>query len=69
MTKEKFIETVKEILNKSKMEEFISFSENVNELADIMIYKNDDEYLAIDGKPLFPFVDCQVKLTHFFVES
>lgn len=50
MTKEKFIETIKEILNKSKMEEFISFSENVNELADIMIYKNDDEYLAIVWK-------------------
>lgn len=62
MTKEKFIETVKEILNKSKMEEFISFSENVNELADIMIYKNDDEYLAIDGKPLFPFGEIQTIL-------
>lgn len=27
-----------------------------------MIYKNDDEYLAIDGKPLFPFGEIQTIL-------
>lgn len=56
MTKEMVLNTFKEILSKSGMEEVVSLSENVNELADLMIYQEygEPEYLAINGKPLFP---------------
>lgn len=57
MTKEVVMSVFKEILSKSGMEEFVSLSENVNELAEIMIYQeqNAPEYLALNGMPLFPF--------------
>lgn len=56
MTKETVLSTFKEILRKSGMENVISLSQNVNELADFMIYQEQDapEYLAMNGAPLFP---------------
>lgn len=58
MTKEKVLSTFKEVLSKAGWEDVVSLSENTNELADIMIYQreNDDEYLAENGRPLFPFL-------------
>ena len=56
MTKETALNTFKEIMSKSGMGEVISLSENVNELADIMIYQEHGapEYIALNGTPLFP---------------
>lgn len=57
MTKETVLNTFKEIISKSGMGEVVSLSENINELADIMIYQEQGtpEYLALNGTPLFPF--------------
>ncbi len=57
MTKEKVFDIFKDVLSKAGWEDVVSLSESTNELADIMIYQreNDDEYLAANGRPLFPF--------------
>lgn len=67
MTKEAVLSTFKEILSKSGMEEVVSLSENTNELADIMIYQEHGapEYLALNGKPLFPIWEIKNILYRF----
>lgn len=57
MTTENVIGIFKEVLAESGMEEAVRVSDNVNELADIMIYCEPGafEYLAVYGRPLFPF--------------
>ena len=69
MTKEKVLNIFKEVLHKSGCEELISLSENVNELADIMIYQeygeNQPEYLAVNGIPLFPISEIKTILYRY----
>lgn len=59
MTKDTVINTIRDILNKAGMEDIVSVSENMNEIADIMIYQKADEpvkteYFAVHEVPLFP---------------
>lgn len=56
MTKEKLITCLKDILHTTDMANRVSLSENTNELANLMIYQapGKDQYLGMDGTPLFP---------------
>lgn len=67
MTKENVLSIFKEVLVKSGMEEVVRVSDNVNELADIMIYRDPEalEYLAVYGRPLFPFEEIRNILYKF----
>lgn len=61
MKKEEVISVFKDVIEKANYEEFLTVSDNVNQLADIMIYSHshEDDMFAIDGEPLFPV--CQIK--------
>lgn len=72
MGKKDFIDTIREILHKAGLENVVTFSGNVNEIGDIMIYRDEkspEEYFATYGVPLFPISAIRYILYQYGSES